>query len=69
MRLVPDPVAERWLLGMTGTTKELEWDSGNLSEHRKHGVEPADIRLRPISCRPMRRKERALYEEARRQEG
>lgn len=26
-------------------------------------------RLRPISCRPMRRKERALYEKARRQEG
>jgi uncharacterized DUF497 family protein len=25
-------------------------------------------RLRPISCRPMRRKEKALYEEARRQE-
>jgi uncharacterized DUF497 family protein len=113
MRLVPDPAAERWLLTMTGAAEELERDSGNLTKHRKHDVEPGDVqaliagdlyfagrivepahpesrwlvlgedeagrrlalvftrrgnRLRPISCRPMRRKERALYEEARRQE-
>jgi uncharacterized protein len=112
MQVVPDPAAERWLLAMTGASEEFEWDSGNLAKHRKHDVEPRDIRaliagdlyfagrivepahaearwlvfgenesgrplalvftrrgdrLRPISCRPMRRKERALYEEARRQ--
>jgi uncharacterized DUF497 family protein len=110
MRLAPDPAAERWLLAMTGASEEFEWDSGNLTKHRKHDVEPGDIqaliagdlyfagrivepahaeprwlvlgeneagrrlalvftrrgdRLRPISCRPMRRKERSLYEEAR----
>jgi len=113
MRLVPDPAAERWLRAMTGAREECEWDSGNLTKHRKHEVVPGDVhaliagdlyfagrivepahaeprwlalgendtgrrlalvftrrgdRLRPISCRPMRRKEMALYEEARRQE-
>jgi uncharacterized DUF497 family protein len=113
MRLVSDPVAEHWLLGLTGTTDEFDWDTGNVTKNRKHGVEPADVqaliagdfyfagriaepahdeprwlalgedatgrrlalvftkrgdRLRPISCRMMRRKERTLYEKARRKE-
>ncbi|MFI5395795.1 MAG: BrnT family toxin [Candidatus Binatia bacterium] len=107
-----DPAAERWLIALTGAAEEFEWDTGNLTKNRKHGVEPADVqaliggdlylagriaepaheeprwlvlgedaagrrlalvftrrgnRLRPISCRAMRRKEKALYEEARRQ--
>jgi uncharacterized DUF497 family protein len=113
MRLVPDPAAAQWLLALTGASEEFEWDSGNLTKHRKHDVTPRDVqaliagdlyfagrilepahpeprwlvlgeneagrrlalvftrrgdRLRAISCRPMRRKERALYEEARCQE-
>jgi uncharacterized DUF497 family protein len=113
MKLVADPAAERWLIGLTGADDEFDWDVGNLTKNRKHGVEPRDVhmlltgdfyfadriiepvhteprwlalgedatgrrlslvftrrddRARPISCRPMRRKERAPYEEARRQE-
>jgi hypothetical protein len=114
MKLAPDPAAERWLMELRGVSEEFEWDSGNLTKNRKHGVEPGDIqefigadfyfagriaeptheeprwlalgedaagrqlalvftrrddRLRPISCRPMRREERVLYEKARTQAG
>ena len=113
MKLAADPATETWLLGLTGADHEFDWDSGNLTKNRKHGVEPRDVealiggdiyfagrivepvhseprwlalgedatgrrlslvftrrgdRLRAISCRAMRRKEEALYEEARRQE-
>lgn len=113
MRLAPDPDAERWLLELRGAAREFDWDAGNLTKNRRHGVEPTDVAtliardfyfagrivepahpeprwlalgeddrgrrlaliftrrgdgLRPISCRPMRRRERALYEEARGQE-
>ena len=91
MMLAADPATEGWLIGLTGAAQEFEWDIGNLTKNRKHGVEPGDIhaliggdfyfagrivepvftrrgdRLRPISCRAMRPKERALYEEARQQ--
>ena len=112
MKLVPDPAAEGWLIELMGAAETFEWDTGNLTKNRKHGVEPADIqaliggdfylagriaepvhdeprwlvlgedaagrrlaliftrrgdRLRPISCRPMRRRERTLYEKARQQ--
>ena len=43
MRLVADPATERWLIGLTGADRDLEWDSGNLTKNRKHGVEPGDI--------------------------
>ena len=113
MKLAADPATETWLLGLTGADHEFDWDSGNLTKNRKHGVEPRDAealiggdfyfagrivepvrseprwlalgedatgrrlslvftrrgtRLQAISCRAMRRKEEALYEEARRQE-
>jgi len=72
MRLAADPAAERWLVGLTGAEQEFEWDVGNLTNAA--GRRLALIftrrgnRLRAISCRAMHRKERALYEEARRQE-
>ena len=44
MRLVADPATGRWLIGLTGAEHEFEWDSGNLTKNRKHGVEPGDIR-------------------------
>jgi len=101
------------LIGLTGADHEFDWDIGNLTKNRKHGVEPRHVqtliggdfyfagrivepvhseprwlalgedatgrrlwliftrrgdRRRPISCRAMRRKEKALYEEACRQE-
>lgn len=110
MELVADAAAERWLMELTGASAEVDWDAGNLTKNRKHGVQPEDIqaligtdfyfagrvaepaheeprwlalgedaggrrlalvftrrgdRLRPISCRPMRRKERMVYEKAR----
>ena len=112
MKLAVDPATEGWLIGLTGADDEFEWDIGNLTKNRKHGVEPGDIqalvvgdfyfagrivepvhaerrwlalgedaagrrlspvftrrgdRLRPISCRAMRPKESAVYEEARHQ--
>ncbi len=105
MRLADDEAARAWLEEGPG----LDWDAGNLTKNRKHGVRPEDIeavvavlpvfvgrivepthdeprwlllgqdargvrlalvftrrgdRLRPISCRRMRRNERRLYEEA-----
>src|SRR5947208_10684481 len=113
MKLAADPVTESWLIRLTGADREFDWDVGNLTKNRKHGVGPRHVhaliggdfyfagrivepvhdeprwlalgedatgrrlslvftrrgdRLRPISCRAMRRKEKALYEEARRQE-
>ncbi|MCK6556652.1 BrnT family toxin [Candidatus Binatia bacterium] len=114
MRFVADAEAEHWLLGLRGRVSELDWDAGNRTKNRKHGVEPEDVsalfrgdvyfagrivepahaelrwlvlgadgsgrplaviftrrgdRVRPISCRPMRRKEKSLYEAAIRKEG
>ncbi len=43
MKLVADPATERWLIGLTGADHELEWDIGNLTKNRKHGVEPGDV--------------------------
>jgi len=96
-------------LGLAGTTEDVDWDAGNRTKNRKHGVEASEIeqmlahsyvfegriveprhdeprwlalgrnnagrrlalvftrrekRLRPISCRPMRRKEEQRYEQA-----
>ena len=112
MKLVADAATERWLIGLTGADHEFEWDDGNHTKHRKHGVESGDIqaliggnfyfagrivdpahserrwlalgvdgagrrlalvftrrghRLRAISCRAMRPKERGIYEEAHRE--
>ena len=97
-----------WLAQFHGQSDEFDWDSGNLTKHRKHQVKPDDVealfhfplvfagritepahdesrwlvlgqnrhgrqltliftrrgmKLRPISCRSMRKNERKLYEE------
>jgi uncharacterized protein len=109
MRLVDDLEAASWLDQLSGVPEDFEWDAGNRTKHRKHGVEPEDVesmfrsplvfagritepihneprwlvlgqnargrrlalvltrrddRLRPVSCRSMRRNERGVYEEA-----
>ena len=109
MKLVPDSSLDAWLAALTGAAEEFDWDAGNRSKGRKHGVEPSEVEslfhrtiflagrivepahaeprwlllgetdatrrlaliftrrgklLRPISCRPMRRNERRLYDEA-----
>lgn len=109
MKWVDDTDAAAWLEGLAGGPEDFEWDPGNRTKNRKHGVEPKDIesllqqpilfagrivepsheeprwlllgqaadgrrlaliftrrgdRLRPISCRAMRKKERRLYDEA-----
>ena len=107
MRLERDAQAEAWLAGLALNTEDIDWDQGNRSKNRKHGVEPEDVgtllrnpfafagrivepahdeprwlalgksgagrllaliftrrgnRIRPISCRPMRKNEKAIYE-------
>ncbi|MBM4258681.1 MAG: BrnT family toxin [Deltaproteobacteria bacterium] len=109
MKLVDDPETAEWLGQFTGRAEDFDWDKGNQTKNRKHGVEHADIealfrfslvfigrilepthpelrwlaleqdaesrrlalvftrrgdKLRPISCRPMRRQERRIYEDA-----
>jgi uncharacterized DUF497 family protein len=109
MKLTADSETAAWLERMIGGEADFDWDAGNLTKNRKHGVESMSIeaifanvfvfegrivepthpearwlilgqddtgrrlalivarrgnRLRPISCRPMRTKERRRYEEA-----
>jgi uncharacterized DUF497 family protein len=109
MELVNDPEGAAWLGQFSGEPDAFEWDAGNRTKNRKHGVELDDVaamfqhdlvflgrivtpahneerwlalgqdargrrlalvftrrgqRLRPVSCRPMRRDERRIYEEA-----
>ena len=109
MKLAGDPGAVKWIESRSGARGEFEWDSGNRTKLRKHGLEQADVEaifqhpivfsgrivepvhaeprwlmlgvnragrklalvftrrgelIRPISCRSMRRNERAMYEEA-----
>ncbi|SRR5712691_5474872 len=109
VKILPDSSLDEWLAGLTGDPGQFDWDAGNRSKSRKHGVEPFDVealfhrtvflagrivepahdeprwlllgendarrrlaliftrrgnQLRPISCRPMRRNERRLYDEA-----
>jgi uncharacterized DUF497 family protein len=109
MKLAPDSDLDHWLSRITGAADHFDWDAGNRSKGRKHGVEPLEVQslfervvflagrimepvhdeprwllvgetsngrrlaliftrrgsmLRPISCRPMRRNERRLYDQA-----
>lgn len=109
MRFADDPEAAAWLDTLEGMSEDFDWDTGNRTKSRKHGVETADVeallghaavlagrivephhdeprwlllgqndkgrqlaliftrrgdRLRPISCRPMRRRERQVYAQA-----
>lgn len=109
MKLAGDVEAARWLSGLAGASEDFEWDAGNRTKNRKHGVEAEEVeqlfrhaylfggrivepaheeprwlvlgrsdagrllalvltrrgdRLRGISCRPMRRKEKQHYEQA-----
>lgn len=109
MRLLGDPETAAWLESLRGGSGDFDWDDGNRSKGRKHGVTVAATesmlrhsalfagrivepehpearwlllgvddggrrlalvftrrgsRMRPISCRPMRRKESQAYEEA-----
>src|SRR5690349_10198130 len=109
MRLVPDAETASWLESLAGRGAEFDWDAGNRTKNRKHGlsskevesvlqsevvfagriIEPAHDeprwillgrtstgrrvaliftrrgdRLRPISCRSMRPRERSFYDEA-----
>ncbi len=109
MQFVDDPGTAAWLEALEGISQDFDWDAGNRTKNRKHGVDTEDVeallgqpvllagrivqpeqdeprwlllgrddkgrrlalvftrrddRLRPISCRPMRRTERQVYEEA-----
>src|SRR3989344_762609 len=109
MKLIDDPVAEKWLQSFDPEPDGFDWDKGNRSKNLKHGVtqeeiesifenehgfagrisEPAhaewrglilgqsntgkllaliftrrEDRIRPISCRPMRKLEAKKYHES-----
>jgi len=40
MKLAADPVTESWLIRLTGADREFDWDVGNLTKNRIHGVGP-----------------------------
>jgi uncharacterized DUF497 family protein len=108
MRLTEDPATAAWLENLVGVPDEFDWDPGNRTKNRKHGVDAGDVeamflspilfagrivepshdeprwlmlgqdasgrslaliftirgrRLRAVSCRSMRPKEKKLYEE------
>jgi hypothetical protein len=43
MKLVRDPEAAAWLEGLAGETEDFDWDAGNRTKNRKHGVEVEDV--------------------------
>ena len=43
MKLAADPATESWLIRLTGAAREFDWDVGNLTKNRKHGVEPRHV--------------------------
>ena len=43
MKLAADPATESWLIGLTGADDEFDWDIGNLTKNRKHGIEPRHV--------------------------
>lgn len=43
MRLVDDPEAAAWLEQFGGGPDDFDWDAGNRTKNRRHGVEPADV--------------------------
>ena len=70
MKLIADPDMTAWL----GSRPAMEWDTGNSTKSQtKHRFTIADVeslrdapaaKLRPISCRAMRRKEKEAYDGA-----
>ncbi|MEK6606338.1 MAG: BrnT family toxin [Myxococcota bacterium] len=43
MRLAGDREAAQWLGGLNGGRGVFEWDAGNRTKNRKHGVETDDV--------------------------
>jgi uncharacterized DUF497 family protein len=43
MRLADDPDTAAWLEQLGGTPGDFDWDAGNRTKNRKHGVESVDI--------------------------
>jgi len=43
VKLLPDNSLDEWLGGLTGAAGQCDWDPGNRSKGRKHGVEPSDV--------------------------
>jgi len=109
MKLAEDSGTAEWLQQLSGGQQDFDWDAGNRTKSRKHGVETTDVegmfqrptvflgriiepahdedrwlllgqdlrgrrltlvfarrgdQVRPVSCRPMRRTEKKIYEEA-----
>lgn len=43
MRFIDDQKAAAWLDGLEGSPEDFDWDAGNRTKNRKHGVEAEDI--------------------------
>ncbi len=108
MKLIEDSETAAWIESLAGVPEEFDWDEGNRTKNRKHGVGATDVeamllrpilfagrivepihdelrwlvlgqdgrgrplaliftrrgrKLRAVSCRSMRQKERKYYEE------
>lgn len=43
MKLVDDPVVADWLRQLDAGPDDFDWDRGNRTKNRKHGVEQTDV--------------------------
>ncbi len=43
MRFVDDPETAAWLEALEGISQDFDWDVGNRTKNRKHGVETEDV--------------------------
>lgn len=43
MHFVEDPEAARWLEALEGKASDFDWNAGNQTKNRKHGVQAEDI--------------------------
>ena len=43
MKLVDDPQVADWLTHLSGGPEDFDWDAGNRTKNRKHGVEQTEV--------------------------
>ena len=43
MRFADDPEAAAWLDALEGNSEDFDWDAGNRTKSRKHGVEAGEV--------------------------
>ena len=43
MKIIQDPITERWLLNFNPVSEHFDWDSGNSTKNLKHGITKEQI--------------------------